>query len=132
MADIARIYKDRFEQTGLERRDRVWKVLCNSFFDRLIPKDAAVLELACGYGEFINNISAGKKFAVDINPDAARHVAPDVTFFNIEATSLASVGTQVADVVFTSNFLEHLRDKHECDQVLAAVREVLRPGGHSS
>ena len=29
----------------------------------------------------------------------------------------------------TSNFLEHLRTKEECDRVLAEARRVLRPGG---
>jgi len=129
MPDIASIYRDRFEQTGLVRRDRVWKALCKYYFDRRIPDDAAVLELACGYGEFINNIRAGSKLAVDINPDSALHLAPDVAFYNIAATRLASVGREVADVVFTSNFLEHLRDKNECDAVFAAVRDVLKPGG---
>jgi len=129
MSNISRIYRHRFEQTGLDRRDRVWKVLCKSYFDRRIPKQASVLELACGYGEFINNIRADRKFAVDLNPDAAGHLAPEVAFFNISATNLAVVGENVADVVFTSNFLEHLRDKNECDAVLAAVFNVLRPGG---
>jgi SAM-dependent methyltransferase len=129
MANLSQMYQQRFVQTGLDRRDRVWKVLCRHFFDRRIPRDAAVLELACGYGEFINNIRAGHKTAVDLNPDAAQHLAPDVTFFNIPATGLALVGTAVADVVFTSNFLEHLRDKRECDEVLAAVYQVLKPGG---
>jgi SAM-dependent methyltransferase len=129
MADIARIYRDRFEQTGLERRDRVWKVLCDAYFNRCVPPGATILELACGYGEFINNIRAARKLAVDLNPDAVRHLAADVTFFNIPATDLATVGGAVVDVVFTSNFLEHLRDKQECDAVLAAVRHVLKPGG---
>ena len=129
MADIAQIYQQRFVQTGLGRRDRVWKVLCQHFFARRVPADAAVLELACGYGEFINNIRAGRKTAVDLNPDAAQYLAPDVVFFNIPATDLAQVGTAVADVVFTSNFLEHLHDKPECDAVLAAVYQALKPGG---
>src|SRR5580698_8103476 len=86
MLDVAEIYRDRFARTGLERRDRVWKVLCKSFFDQRVPRNATVLELACGYGEFINNIAAGQKLAVDINPDAARHLEPDVRFFNISAT----------------------------------------------
>jgi SAM-dependent methyltransferase len=129
MADIAKIYQDRFEQTGLERRDRVWKVLCDAYFNQCVPAGATILELACGYGEFINNIRAARKLAVDLNPDAARHLAPGVTFFNIPAASLATVGSEVADVVFTSNFLEHLRDKTECDDVLAAVYHVLKPGG---
>jgi SAM-dependent methyltransferase len=129
MTDVAALYRTRFEQTGLDRRDRVWRVLCRHYFDRLIPKDATVLDLACGYGEFINNISAGRKFAVDLNPDAARRLIPGITFFNAPATDLSSIGHGVADVVFTSNFLEHLRDKKECDTVLAAVRDVLKPGG---
>jgi SAM-dependent methyltransferase len=129
MVDTAKIYQDRFEQTGLERRDRVWKVLCTHFFARRIPGSAAVLDLGCGYGEFINNISATRKFAVDLNPDASRHLASDVAFFNIPATGLASIGSEMVDVVFTSNFLEHLNDKKECDSVLAAVRNILRPGG---
>jgi SAM-dependent methyltransferase len=129
MADVAKIYKTRFEQTGLDRRDAVWKVLCKHYFSQRMPANAAVLELGCGYGEFINNITASRKFAVDLNPDASRYIAPDVAFFNIPATDLASVGKEVADVVFTSNFLEHLRDKKECDEVLAAARHVLKPGG---
>jgi ubiquinone/menaquinone biosynthesis C-methylase UbiE len=32
-------------------------------------------------------------------------------------------------VVFTSNFLEHLRDKSECDKVFSEVKRVLRPRG---
>src|SRR5580704_10111185 len=129
MLDVAEIYRERFARTGLERRDRVWKILCKSFFDQRVPRNATVLELACGYGEFINNIAAGQKLAVDINPDAARHLEPDVIFFNISATDLAMVGSEITDVVFASNFLEHLADKKECDEVLAAVRHALKPGG---
>ncbi|MEA2737020.1 MAG: hypothetical protein QOH05_327 [Acetobacteraceae bacterium] len=129
MTDVAALYRTRFEQTGLDRRDRVWKVLCKHFFDQRIPPGATVLDLACGYGEFINNVTAGRKFAVDLNPDAAQHLASGITFFNAPATDLSIIGHEVADVVFTSNFLEHLRDKKECDTVLAAVRDVLKPGG---
>ena len=129
MTDIAQIYRNRFEQTGLERRDRVWKLLCKHFFNQRIPNNASVLELACGYGEFINNIEADCKFAVDINPDAAGYVSPEVTFFDVAANNLAPIGRERVDVVFTSNFLEHLSDKKACDEVLAAVWAVLRPGG---
>jgi SAM-dependent methyltransferase len=129
MTDIAALYRTRFEQAGLDRRDRVWKVLCRHFFDERMPANATVLDLACGYGEFINNISASRKYAVDLNPDTAQYLRSDISFFKIEATNLSTIGHEVADVVFTSNFLEHLRDKKECDMVLAAVRDVLKPGG---
>jgi SAM-dependent methyltransferase len=129
MTDVAKIYKDRFENTGLARRNRVWKVLCRHFFDARIPENATVLDLACGYGEFINNVRASRKIAIDLNPDAPKHLKSDVTFHRIPATDLASVGAGIADVVFTSNFLEHLPDKGTCDAVLAAVHSVLKPGG---
>jgi SAM-dependent methyltransferase len=129
MTDVSVIYKQRFEETGLARRNRIWKVLCEHYFNRRIPAGASVLDLACGYGEFINNIKAERKFAVDLNPDSERYLAPGVTFFRVAASDFRSIGIGAVDVVFTSNFLEHLRDKGECDEVLSAVRDVLRPGG---
>lgn len=120
---------DRLERSELDRRAHVWKILCDNFFRTLIPKEASVLELACGHGEFINNIPAAAKFAVDINPDSALYLVPGVAFSLISATDLAALGSSFVDIVFTSNFLEHLHDKAECDRVLAAVRDVLRPGG---
>src|ERR1039457_733784 len=51
--DLIAIYQERFTKTGLGKRDQVWKALCRSFFDPLIGSDKIVLDLACGYGEFI-------------------------------------------------------------------------------
>ena len=129
MDTLAQLYQERFESAGVSRRDRVWKVLCDDFFSRRIPVDATVLDLACGYGDFINNITCGRKRAVDLNPDARKHVDADVEFTLSAAIDLSAIGSSSVDVVFTSNFLEHLRDKAECDQVLANVFDVLKPGG---
>ncbi|WP_454683530.1 class I SAM-dependent methyltransferase [Ancylobacter moscoviensis] len=129
MSDVSKIYQERFGNTGLDRRDRVWKVLCSSFFNKRISPDETVLDLACGYGEFINNISAARKYGVDLNPDAPKHLNGDVTFTRSVATDLSFLPDESVDVVFTSNFLEHLRDKSECDQVFAAVRRILKSGG---
>lgn len=129
MAMVANLYKTRFEGTGIDRRDRVWKILCRHFFDRLIGPQSNVLELGCGYGEFINNISAARKFALDLNPDAQYRLNQDIVFWNAPATDLAALCHETVDVVFTSNFLEHLRDKRECDEVLSQVHGILRPNG---
>jgi hypothetical protein len=37
------------------RRNTLWKTLCESFFQRYVRPEHTVLELGCGYGEFINN-----------------------------------------------------------------------------
>jgi SAM-dependent methyltransferase len=129
MPDLRKIYASRFEQTGLEKRRRVWRVLCTNFFDDLVGPSKTVLDLACGYGEFINAVRAEKKIAVDVNPDAKSFLGSDVTHYTAPATNLSAIQASSVDVVFTSNFLEHLRDKTECDKVFAEVKRVLRPGG---
>ena len=40
---------------------------------------------------------------------------------------MSAVPPGTVDVVFTSNFLEHLKDKSECDKVFAEVKTVLKP-----
>ena len=50
-----------------------------------LPPGAAggrVLDLGCGYGEFINQVRARRKIAMDLNPDAPSHLAPGVEFLH--------------------------------------------------
>ena len=130
MDNLSEIYSNRFKDMGLERRDRVWKVLCRSFFDKRMVRNGSVLDLACGYGEFINNIDVKTKFAVDLNPDAAMRISKDVHFTCAAADQLSFLDDHLVDRVFTSNFLEHLPDKEMCSRVLREVYRVLKPGGH--
>jgi len=129
IADVSAIYRHRFSSSGIERRNRVWKVLCSAYFDRLFVKSGSVLDLACGYGEFINNVDVARKYAVDMNPDAASHLNARIDFRTTRAEQLSHIGTGTLDRVFTSNFLEHLPTKQDCDAVLLEVLRVLRPGG---
>ncbi len=129
MSDLQKIYAARFEETGIEKRKRVWQVLCADFFSKFIPPQSAVLDLACGYGEFINNIKAREKFAIDLNPQSPSHLDAGIKFFAVPANDLGFAPSDSIDVVFTSNFLEHLPDKATCSAVMQEVRRVLRPGG---
>ena len=61
--ELSRIYQRRFGQTAAYRH-RVWQVLTRDFFQRWISSGDAVLDLGCGYGEFINNIQAAKKWVL--------------------------------------------------------------------
>jgi SAM-dependent methyltransferase len=126
--DLQRIYQRRFGQTAAYR-NRVWQVLTATFFSRWIAPDAAVLDLGCGYGEFSNNVRAGKKFAMDLNPDARAHLANDVTFFEQDCSKEWPVPPDSLDTVFTSNFFEHLPDKACLKQTLRQVFRALKPGG---
>ena len=51
--NVSQIYRTRFEDTGLAKRDRVWKTLCRSYFNQRVVQSGSILDLACGYGEFI-------------------------------------------------------------------------------
>ena len=70
-------YRQRFADAG-DYRNALWRVLCDDFFQRYIATDATLLDLGCGWGEFSNNIRAGKKYAMDMNPDARARLNDDV------------------------------------------------------
>ena len=127
-AELQRIYNRRFSQTAACRH-RVWKVLAASFFSRWIAPDATVLDLGCGYGEFINNIRAKEKLAMDLNPDAPKHLAREVRFFEQDCSGTWPLAEGTLDIVFTSNFFEHLPDKASLKRTLKQAFRCLKPGG---
>ena len=129
MTDLSKIYQTRFSNTGLDKRRDVWKVLCRSFFQKYVRDDATVLDMACGYGEFINNIRARKKLAIDLNPDSPSHLNADVAFHPSRADDMNAIADGTVDTVFTSNFLEHLPNKQTCDKVFSEILRILVPGG---
>lgn len=127
--ELADLYKIRFAETELPRKNAIWAVICRDFLQKFIPKDGVVVDVACGYGEFLNNIQARRKIAVDLNPDARNFLGKAVEFNLAKATDLGRIVDGEADVVFTSNFLEHLPDKKTLDDFLGQVKTSLKPGG---
>lgn len=127
-ADLQRIYEARFRES-LEYRRAVWKLLVTDFFQDFVRPTDAVLDLGCGYGEFINQICCGSKFAMDLNPDAPRRVASDVKCLLQDCSTKWSLPDDCLDIVFTSNFFEHLPDKAALGTTLDEVRRCLKPGG---
>lgn len=129
MVDLKHLYDFRFSEAGTAKRRAVWRVLCESYFQKLIAPDATILDLACGYGEFINQIRAKRKFAVDLNQDSPARLNKDITFVPTSALDLSSLPQGEFDVVFTSNFLEHFHSKADLDIVFGEVLKLLKPGG---
>lgn len=126
--ELSKIYHRRFQRTAAYR-NRVWEVMTRDFFPRWVKPDATVLDLGCGYGEFINNVSAGRKLAMDLNPDAPQHLAAGVEFLHQDCAADWPLPDNSLDVVFTSNFFEHLPDKECLSRTLRHVLRCLKPGG---
>lgn len=126
--DVQTIYGQRFA-ANREYRQKIWRVLIDDFFQELLGTDAAVLDLGCGYGEFINQISAREKFGMDLNPDSAAMLASGVKFFRQDCSQTWPLPDNTLDAVFTSNFFEHLPDKATLGRTLEQARRCLKPGG---
>jgi SAM-dependent methyltransferase len=127
-AELAQAYALRFGAAGLYRQ-QVWRVLISDFFQPLVGSGQTVLDLGCGWGEFINQIEATRKIGMDLNPETRRHLAPGVEFLEQNCAATWNLPDGALDVVFTSNFLEHLHTKEELGRTLAQARRCLKPGG---
>ena len=129
MEKVDVLYQHRFSEKEKKEKEIIWQVLCENYFQQYISPGDTLLDLASGYGEFSRYIKAERKLAVDLNPDSASCVAPDVTFHLGSATDLSFIKDGEVDIVFTSNFFEHLPDKKTFDVLLAEVLRILKPGG---
>ena len=62
---LQREYARRFARHA-QYRDDVWKELIADFFQPLIARNSTLLDLGCGWGEFVNNIMAARKYGMDL------------------------------------------------------------------
>src|ERR1700743_1330451 len=107
---LREIYRARFEKAQAYRH-QVWSILCKDYFQKWISPDGAILDLGCGYGEFINQIIAKQKFGMDLNPDSGKALQANVTLLSQDCSQTWPLEANSLDCVFTSNFFEHLPDK---------------------
>jgi SAM-dependent methyltransferase len=127
--DLRALYAHRFSVKDLPAKNAIWKALCDGFFGRYVKPTDTVIDIGAGYCEFINNIAGGRKIAVDLNPDVKQFAAPNVEVLNASCMAVSSLPEGAADVVFMSNFLEHLQNKEQVFDTLRECRRLLRPGG---
>ena len=120
-------YRRRFEAEHANRQ-AVWRVLIDAWFSRYLDVSAA-LDLGCGWGAFVNQIDVPTRYGIDLNPEAKRHVAPDVELISQPASQRWPLPDGSLDLVFTSNFLEHLASREDIAATLSEAFRCLRRDG---
>jgi SAM-dependent methyltransferase len=110
------------------RRALLWQTLWRHHFSALVPPSACVLDLGCGYGEFINSVVARRRIGFDHWDGFQRHLAPGVEAIVASVTDLDRLQDGAIDFAFASNLFEHLT-QGEFAATLAALRRKLSPQG---
>jgi len=121
-------YQLRFGNFEKYRRD-VWKILCRDFFAKYIPERSTILDIGAGWGEFINNTDAARKLAMDLNPETKDRLSSEVDILQQDCSQKWQVESGALDLVFTSNFLEHLPDKASVERTICETHRCLKDDG---
>lgn len=109
-------------------RKKVWAIIVGYLGELFIPSDSAVLDLGAGYCDFINQIKARERHALDISPVISEHAASDVVTHVESCVKMADLTDGHFDVVFSSNLLEHL-SREESVETLNEIYRILKKGG---
>jgi SAM-dependent methyltransferase len=128
LQDLAKEYEQRFAALA-PYRDSVWRILVRDFFQHYVDPSATVLDLGSGWGEFIRHIHAQRRIAMDLNPNMPSRVGSSVETIVQDCSQAWPVSDSSLDVVFTSNFLEHLPDKDALRRTLQEALRCLKEGG---
>lgn len=123
------IYSRRFSPEQEWLRGRTWEILCHEFFQPMIPQDTFLVDLGAGDGLFVKNIKAKRRVAVDLSPHVEELKSSGIETLVAPATDFAAKLGGKADLIFMSNFLEHLPAKRLVLEVLDECRRALGPGG---
>lgn len=127
MTATDRYFQIRFQYNP--RREVLWRCLGRHLFRRMIGPGDCVLDLGSGYGSFINNITCGRKIAVDLWPGLREYAGPEVECLIGPVTEAADrIADGTVDFAFASNLFEHLT-REEFVAALAVILKKLKPGG---
>ncbi|MDR2147151.1 MAG: class I SAM-dependent methyltransferase [Tannerella sp.] len=107
-------------------RKKVWKAICQYLNNIIGNNHLSIVDIGSGYCDFINQIEADKKIAIDKNPEAKAFCDINVDFYSSYDEFFLT--NTIVDVYFMSNLLEHLYDD-ECHKLLKSIYQNLKEGG---
>lgn len=115
------------QQPFIKARAGVWRGIV-----RYVRKDTGeihtLVELGTGYCDFINQFPAKQKIGYDIRPEIIQFAGPLVDLRIENAVGLPGIRNNSVDLVFASNFMEHLTQE-ELGILLPRISEVLSHRG---
>ena len=110
------------------KRQTVWDALLRYHFRHIVPRDGCVLDLGCGYGDFINAVEAKRRIALDCWGGFPAHLAPGVEPIVSSVTDLGAIEDGSVDFAFASNLFEHV-SQADFATTLEALRSKLSGRG---
>ena len=129
LSNLEALYRERFDEHGLVQKNKVWKVICEDFLQQFVEPADAVVDMGAGTCEFINNIQCKVKYAADVNPDTERFADAGTVLICPQDYSLSELEDSTINVVFASNFFEHMPSRQVVLDVLDSIKRMLVPGG---
>ena len=130
---LKKLYDNRFDPQEKTAKLVLWKTLIDNFLQKYVRKDSDVLDIGGGYCEFINQIQAKDKYLIDLNPDSNKFANSDVTVLNFNILDVQQQNkwefAKCFDIIFISNFFEHLENKKDLIEILIFCWQHLKPGG---
>src|SRR5262249_39596558 len=67
--------------------------------------------------------------AMDLNPGVSQHLDSDVIFLEQDCSNRWEIADASLDVIFSSNFFEHVASKQAVNDIIADARRCIRSGG---
>jgi SAM-dependent methyltransferase len=124
------LYENRFAGISQHKRAAMWEVVCRKVLQPYVKATDTVVDLGAGFCEFINHIVCEHKVAIDANATMREHAGSEV---NVVVGDVQKILTRINDatvnVVFCSNFFEHLPNKDAVLSVLREIERILVAGG---
>ncbi|MEL6372261.1 MAG: methyltransferase domain-containing protein [Pseudomonadota bacterium] len=114
--------------TADPRRNVVWQTLWDAYFRYRVPADGCVLDIGSGYGEFINNVVAEKRIALDIWPGFTSYLANGVDGMVGDLSRIRELPDGSLDYAFASNLFEHVT-KEDFGSTLGVLKKKLSSRG---
>jgi hypothetical protein len=115
------------EYPYLKYRKKIWKEIVNYIY-KDIGEVYTLIEMGAGFCDFINQFPAKNKICYEFNSKMKLYANNNITFIEKDVIFIDEQGNSTADLVFASNFLEHI-DRKTLTILMPKIYNVLKQGG---